>query len=125
MWLTNEFSTAAVQPNGSKFVLHNSDPITAHNQCGFVKYKSYHFIRGKMYKCGPAALFPEFDEQHHLDILPSDREIINSYRPLTMDNFDEYHQEFFSKLDQPIPQCKFCPMHPVNHVIAPVRKGQL
>lgn len=124
MWLNNEFSTAAVQQNQQgKFVLHNSDIQSAHAQCGFVKYKSYHFIRGKMYKCGPAALFPEFDEQNHLDISSSDREIINSYRPLSMDNFENYHREFFAQLDNPIPQCKFCAMRPENHLIAPVRKG--
>lgn len=126
LWLSNDFSTAAVQktPEG-KFVVHNSDPLVAHNDCGFVKYKSYHFIRGKMYKCGPSALLPEFDEQNHLEISNEDRHLINSYRPLTMDNFDEYHEEFFAKLDQPIPQCKFCPDNPRSSLIYPVRKGSV
>ena len=33
------------------FVLHNSDPDLAHKNCTFATFKSYHFIRGKLYKC--------------------------------------------------------------------------
>jgi hypothetical protein len=123
LWINNDFSTASVQLTENKFILHDSDPIKAHSICGFVKYKSYHFIKGKMYKCGPVALWPEFDKQNNLNLCNSDRELINSYRPLTMDNFDEYQEEFFANLDNPIPQCKFCSANPTNTVIYPVRKG--
>jgi organic radical activating enzyme len=105
------------------FKLHSSDPIMAHNNCAFVNFKSYHFIRGRLYKCGPVALMPEFDQQHQLEILDSDRELLNSYKSLGIDNFESYHQEFFANLDQVIPQCKFCPETFETHKIFPIRKG--
>jgi hypothetical protein len=91
------------------FMVHNSNPEIAHQNCGFVFYKSYHFIRAKLYKCGPVALMPEFDQQHKLYISDQDRILLNSYQPLGVNNFQSYHAEFFSQLDQPIAQCKFCP----------------
>lgn len=124
MWVSNNFSTAAVQmgENG-RFTVHNSKPEISHSQCGFVEYKSYHFIRGKIYKCGPAALLPEFDEQHNLDISDEDRAIMHSYVPLTVDNFEQYRDEWVESLKNPIPQCKFCPENPRAAIITPTRKG--
>jgi hypothetical protein len=105
------------------FKLHNSDPDAAHQTCAFARFKSYHFIRGRLYKCGPVALMPEFDQQHRLEISESDRELLNSYRSLGVDNFENYYQEFFDKLDQAIPQCKFCPNTFETHKIFPIKKG--
>lgn len=105
------------------FSLHNSDPFFAHQNCGFATFKSYHFIRGKLYKCAPVALMPEFDQQHTLDISDADRTLLNSYQPLSVDNFETYQQEFFSQLDNPIAQCKFCPEQYTFQKIFPVIKG--
>lgn len=123
MFRYNNFVTAAVQKSSGKFMLYNSDINVAHNNCGFVKYKSYHFIRGKMYKCGPVALFPEFDQQHQFSISAQDREILNSYKPLTADNIEEYGDEFFENLDNAIPQCKFCPEQSIAYPIFSEPKG--
>jgi hypothetical protein len=117
-------SSLISRPDGT-YTLRNSDPIQAHGKCPFVTWKSYHFIRGKFYKCGPSALMPEFDDQFHLDISDEDRTILHSYKPLTVDNFDEYYKEFFANLDNPIAQCKFCPGTELTGMkkIHPVRKG--
>ena len=124
MYLVNSFSTAAViaRPN-NYYTLHQSDPVIAHSKCGFVNYKCYHFIRGKLYKCGPVALFPEFDQQHRFDISEEDRILINSYRPLTVDAWPESGVKFMEDLDNVIPQCKFCPENPFNITISPAVKG--
>ena len=95
--------------NNGKLTLHDNDPELAHKDCGFVKYKNYHFIRGKLYKCGPVALLPEFDQQYPLDISDEDRVLLNSYRPLSIDEFDERGVEFINNIDNVIAQCKFCP----------------
>jgi hypothetical protein len=123
MFQYTNFVTASVQQMSGRFVLHNSDPKIAHDNCGFVKYKSYHFIRGKMYKCGPVALFPEFDQQHTFDISSKDRELLNSYKPLTAENIETYGDEFFANIDNPIPQCKFCPEMSEGFVINAEPKG--
>lgn len=124
VYYQNTFWTATVQRRADgQFTLFDSDPVQAHQGCSFVKYKSYHFIAGRLYKCGPAALMPEFDLQYPFDISDSDRQLLHSYQPLTPDNFDEYHTEFLESLEQPIAQCKFCPVVKQAVKIAPVRKG--
>jgi hypothetical protein len=92
-----------------KFSLHDSDPEVAHQTCSFRMFKNYHMINGKLYKCGPVALMPEFDEQHHFEISDQDRVLLNSYRPLTVDEYDVRGEEFLRTIDNVIPQCKFCP----------------
>lgn len=105
-----EFTTSAVVRNSNNnLTLHNSDPISAHSVCGFAACKCYHFVKGKFYKCGPVALLPEFDQQFNLDISESDRNLLNSYQALTVDNIASQGTDFFRTLDDPIPQCKFCP----------------
>jgi len=107
--IQDSFYKSAVYKNDSgRFTLRQNDPVAAHNRCGFVKGQCYHFIRGKLYKCGPVALFPEFDQQHHFDITDEDRILLNSYRPLTVDEFDTRGQQFIDNIDEVIPQCKFC-----------------
>jgi hypothetical protein len=74
-----------------------------------VQYKNYHFIRGTLNKCGPAPLFPEFDQQHPLAISASDRELINAYKPYTIDQVEQQGTDILKNIDLVLPQCKFCP----------------
>jgi hypothetical protein len=120
IWFQNQFQTSAIIPKGNgRLTLHNSDPIRAHEQCPFARWKCYHFIRGALYKCGPVALFPEFHTQHNLDISPVDQNLINSYTPLTVDQWDQRGAEFLALIDEPIAQCKFCPDYVSTEIIAP------
>lgn len=127
-WISNDFSESAIvkTPEG-KFALHNNNEIEtamAFNSCAFARYRSYHFIRGKLYRCAPAALMPEFDQQYRFDLSDADREMLYSYQPLGIDNYDSYAEQFFKTIDDPIPQCKFCSPHPETKKIFPIRKGQ-
>lgn len=110
VYLSNSFGASAViaRPNGT-YTLHRSDRDTAHNGCGFVQHKCYHFIWGKIYKCGPVALIPEFDQQFGLDITDQERQILNSYRPMTVEDWPVTGQQWIAELDNPIEQCRFCP----------------
>jgi organic radical activating enzyme len=121
----NVFQTSAIERINNRFVLYNSDPELAHDACTFAKFKSYHFVRGALYKCGPVALFPEFDQQHTFLLSQEDRQLLNSYRPLTVENFEEYHKEFLANLDNSIPQCKFCPVLHTPITISPLPKGSV
>jgi len=124
VYRVDAFGDASIKTNAmNNLTLHDSDIQSAHDNCAFAQWKSYHFIKGKLYKCGPVALMPEFDQQNKLDISDSDRQLLNSYQPLDVDNFDAYHKEFFDNLDNPIPQCKFCPTKFDVIPIKPVRKG--
>jgi len=110
VWISDHFTQSNIieGPNG-EFRLHNSDPLKAHGNCAFVQWKNYHFIDGKIFKCGPAALMPMFDDQNPFDVSDEDRAILRGYRGLDIDEFDARGEEFFRTLDDPIPQCKFCP----------------
>jgi hypothetical protein len=126
VYQSNNFGDAAVQTNRmGRLTLHNSNPVLAHQNCAFAQWKSYHFIHGKLYKCGPVALMPEFDRQFNLEISAEDRELLNSYQALSVDNFVNYNEEFFANLDNPIAQCKFCPEEYNAETIYPTRKGQI
>lgn len=109
-WMSNKFvqSNITLQPDG-RYTLYNSNPTAAHENCTFRRFKNYHMIRGKVYKCGPAALMPEFDLQYNFDISDDDRKLLLSYQPLAVDEFDSKGQDFFNNIDNEIPQCKFCP----------------
>lgn len=124
VYISNQFGNATIQQDQfGKHILYNNDPTLAHQSCAFAQWKSYHFIQGRLYKCGPVALMPEFDQQHTLDISKEDRQLLNSYQPLSVENFAEYHKKFFAELDDPIPQCKFCPTKFDAQTIYPLRKG--
>jgi hypothetical protein len=124
LWTQYDFYESAIKPTEiGTLTLHDSDPIVAHENCGFVKSKNYHFIKGKLYKCGPVALFPEFDQQHQLDILDQDRELINSYQPLTVEECAKHGNNYFTKLDEPLAQCKFCPETKHTHKLFAVTKN--
>jgi organic radical activating enzyme len=112
VWDNNLFYQSSIveRPFG-KFSLHNSNPEIAHESCTFRRFKNYHMIQGKIYKCGPVALMPEFDQQHQFEISDEDRIVLNSYRPLTVEEYHTRGEEFFRTIDNVIPQCKFCPEH--------------
>jgi hypothetical protein len=122
--VNDEFSQSAIRQNSlGNLTLHQSDPVKAHEICCMAHNDTVHFINGKIYKCGPAQLFAEFDQQHQLDISDADRELLSLYKPLTVDNFAEYHKEFFENLPNPIAQCKFCPEEHNMRKIYPLVKG--
>ena len=110
VWPQYEFYDSAIKisPSGG-FTLHDSDPDQAHKYCGFATHKNYHFIKGKLYKCGPVALFPDFDQQHNFEISDADRSLLNSYKPLGLPTDQQMISDFLAQIDQALPQCKFCP----------------
>jgi len=125
--LQDEFGPASVKVNNNQLTLHNSDPTESHRSCGFVQNNCYHMVNAKLYKCGPVALLPDFDKQHRLDISDQDRELMNNYEPLSVNEFLERGTEFLSNIDNVIPQCKFCPVgsNYEPELIYPVIKGKV
>lgn len=119
LWLQDVFATPSIHRAPPAYIngrlepgpltLFDNDPREAHANCSFVAYKNYHMIRGRLSKCGPCVLMAEFDKQNPLAISESDRLILNSYRALSAWDDEVIMDDFFSKLDQPIAQCKFCP----------------
>tara|TARA_R110000822_G_scaffold12096_11_gene43664 strand:+ start:620 stop:1510 length:891 start_codon:yes stop_codon:yes gene_type:complete len=108
-WMSDKFVQSNIMEVDGKYTLYQSNPAVAHENCTFRRFKNYHMIHGKIYKCGPAALMPEFDDQNHFDISDEDRILLHSYKPLTIDEFDTRGEEFINNIDNQIDQCKFCP----------------
>jgi len=110
VWANDTFvNSNIIELANGRYGLYNSDPDLAHENCTFRRFKNYHMIRGRIYKCGPVALMPEFDQQYQFDISAQDRELLHSHRGLGVDEFDTRGQEFLDNIDNVIPQCKFCP----------------
>lgn len=120
LWISNNFSNSSIrvlpprQVDGKwqagGFGVYNNDPVAAHQVCGFVQWKNYHMIRGRLYKCGPSVLMADFDKQNPLDISAGDREILHSYRGLSAWDDADTIDDFLQHIDDVIPQCKFCPV---------------
>lgn len=127
VYVQNEFGKAAVFRNSEgRFTLHQNQPEAAHSTCCFHLSQSYHMIHGKLYKCGPVALFPEFDQQHDFDISPEDKKLIYSYKPLSVEDFPAQGKTFLDNIDNVLPQCKFCPVgwHHDPEIIYPTVKNK-
>jgi hypothetical protein len=103
----NYFHQGALKPKANSFELYNSDPIKSHAVCH--SKTCHHFDKGLLYKCGLSSLFKEFDQQFYLDLTPSDRDLMQNYQPASADGNSEDLLKFINNLNQPIPQCKFCP----------------
>lgn len=122
VWIQDHFVSSSIRVTDLGFELHDSDPIQAHEQCSFAQHHCYHFISGKLYKCGPVALMPEFDKQHQLLLSESDRTLLHSYRPLSVDEFPLRGAVFLDQIKDPLPQCKFCPTNAEYRKIISIHK---
>jgi organic radical activating enzyme len=110
VWNNDHFvQSNIIEKSNGRFGLYNSNPDVAHENCTFRRFKNYHMIRGRIYKCGPVALMPEFDDQYQFDLSDEDRVIMRGYQGLAVDEFDQRGQEFMDNIDSVVPQCKFCP----------------
>lgn len=85
---------------------YSSDPIKAHNVCGFKNCTV--FVRGELYKCNTAPHMAEFEKQYNIDITAEDLELINSVPSGKLSMTDDELADFVKNLSNPIPQCKFC-----------------
>jgi organic radical activating enzyme len=89
---------------------YDSDPIQAHNICYF---KTCHQInKGKLYKCPLVSVLPDFLNQFNVVMSDSDSKIAHSYNPAS--STDTNFVEFVNNINNPIPQCKFCPSNYAN-----------
>lgn len=110
VWNNDRFGTSNISKTAQGgYTVTRSDPIRAHDNCSFRKWKNYHWINGKIYKCGPVALMPEFDRQFGLDLTDEERLVMHDYQGLSVEEWQQRGRDFLDHIDNPIAQCKFCP----------------
>lgn len=110
VWNNDNFGTSnIIKTADGRYTVMRSDPIAAHTNCSFRMWKNYHWINGRIYKCGPVALMPQFDNQFKLDITEEERSILHGYQGLSVDEWEERGAAFMDHIDDPIDQCRFCP----------------
>lgn len=90
-----------------RYTLYNSDPYKAHVTCH--NRFCHQFIKGKLFKCVPSALFNILDQQYNLDLSDQDRKMIQDFEGLTLDSSFTEKVDWISKINDPISLCKFCP----------------
>jgi organic radical activating enzyme len=107
-WRFHE-SSLRIDRNSGTLSLHRSDPVRAMTNCNFKM--CHHFIEGRLYKCGPVGILPEFIKQFPVDITASEHALINSYVPAEHTWSQDQLDSFLENLTQAIPvqQCQFCP----------------
>lgn len=96
------------------FSVLNSDPDAAHyacqNKCGRRDGLDIPaFVDGKLYKCLTSRVLPDFDRQYHIQMSDSDRAVLHSYLPASIDMSDIELEDWFYNLPNKIKNCKFCP----------------
>jgi organic radical activating enzyme len=103
------FTSSAVKLHEQQLTMkYNSDPELAHKNCN---YKTCHQLnKGKLYKCPLVSVLPEFVNQFNLNI--DDK---TPYVPMSGSDTEFVISNFISNLDQPISQCKFCPVNYTRH----------
>lgn len=108
-------SAVQVRQNTLEFK-YNNDPVEAHDKCYF---KSCHQLnKGKLYKCPLVSVLPDFVAQFDLNLSDYDRKLALAYKPVDNRTDNNEIASFIANIDQPISQCKFCPVndHKYNFV---------
>lgn len=97
------FSSSAIDViNGQLKLKYYSDPTQAHANC---YYKNCHQInKGKLYKCPLVSVLPDFINQFNLAV-------DSSYVPMSGSDDDVTMADFIKNIEQPISQCKLCPVN--------------
>jgi organic radical activating enzyme len=115
--LSDQFhvSTVKYDAQTNSVSLHRSDPDRAIAACDFKTCP--HIIGGRLYKCGPVGILPDFMQQFDIDLPQDQLELITQYQPAEPHWTSQQLGDFVQDLRQAraIPQCSLCPEDPVTH----------
>lgn len=101
------FHQSTIIKEDDHWILHNSDVQAAFNACD-MKH-DHTMYQGKLYKCPAMSNLPDFDQQFDLRMDSRQRELLYSYKPLSVDCSEYDLEQFLITKDTPIAQCEFCP----------------
>lgn len=111
---TQSFVTSAIDFINNKLVMqHNNDPVQAHKHCHF--NDCHRLYKGKIFKCPMVAVLPDFLDQFDVKLSNTDRDLALSYSAVRFDAPQTEINDFVNNINNPIPQCKFCPVEQNLH----------
>ena len=89
--------------------LHRSDPQRAIAVCDFKTCP--HIINGKLYKCGPVGILPDFIQQFDVDVPHDQLRLIQQYQAAEPSWDHDDLRDFVERIRSAvvIPQCSLCP----------------
>lgn len=90
---------------------NNSDPVKAHDSCHF--RNCHQLNKGKLYKCPLVSVLPDFLAQFDVQMTPQDTVLAHLYHPVS--SKDANFVKFVNSINEPIPQCKYCPVEHSTH----------
>ena len=102
-------STIKYNKFNNTVTVHDSNPELAFAVCDFKT--CHHFIKGKLYKCGPIGILPDFINQFKVELSEKQKSLIYDYKPAEHDWTTEQLDSFIDNLinARSIPQCSLCP----------------
>lgn len=102
-------STVNYDPVSHSVSLHDNNPKDSMKVCYFKQ--CHHIVKGKLYKCGPTGILPDFIKQFNVDLTSKQKTLIETYEPAEYTWSDDKLQKFIKNLikAEPIPQCALCP----------------
>jgi hypothetical protein len=113
-------STINYDKKTGKMSVYDSNPEQAFAVCDFKHCN--HFIKGKLHKCAPVGILPDFIEQFkdNIELTDSQKKLIYSYEPASYDWSKEKLDPFIDNIvvKRPIAQCNLCPQNKDNKPIS-------
>lgn len=101
--------------------MHRNDIEQAHTLCMTGEENQCHFfVNGNLYKCFLTGISQELIKQFKIE--PYARELLDSYRPASSLDSEEFLNKFFEELENPIKQCTLCPQNDTKIKIIPLKE---
>lgn len=116
------FKDSSLKYENFEFSLYESNPEEAFNNC--IMQTCHHMMDGKLYKCAPIGVLPDFMEQYKVTLTENQKKIIESYAPAESDWSNEKLDVFMENLitKTHIPQCSLCSANPKQKIINSTNK---
>lgn len=108
-----QFHQNALIETDGHFIVHHSNIDQAFASCD-MKHDHTMFA-GKLYKCPTMVTLPQVISQKDVRLTNRQKEILDSYTPLSFNCSDQDLEKFIQDRDTPISACEFCPAEMTWH----------
>lgn len=106
-----KFFDTMLTKSGNTVKFQTGNGRIAHSNCCYtsVQWQAFQFSKGRLWKCGPVAVFDDFSRQFAVAATAEQLAVINSYEPCSPDWELSRVAKFIEDLLYEIPACSLCP----------------